>query len=175
MLQSRPACRRLSEQDGSGRRVVCHQRCSGSLRSRSPAGISRLRSGRRSRCFACRATLYGRSLAGSRGRPRRSPGSCGATPPHEAAAWSIARDNSALARRADCSSSQAGKACAQGGIANLCGGTAGWHRRRSGRGSCSRPGGVLERPAAGTAPGSAVGKRLEPRVDCPALAGRLPG
>lgn len=63
----------------------------------------------------------------------------------------------------------------QGGIANLCGGTAGWHRRRSGRGSCSRPGGVLERPAAWTAPGPAVGKRLEPRADCPALAGRLPG
>lgn len=173
MLQSRPAYRRLSEQDGSGKRVVCHQRCSGSLRSRSAAGISRLRSGRRSRCFACRATVYGRSLAGSRGRPRRSPGSCGATPPHEAAAWSIARQQrngtpSELLVVPSRQSLRARRHC-EPMWRN------GWHRRRSGRGSCSRPGGVLERPAAWTAPGPAVGKRLEPGADCPALAGRLPG
>jgi hypothetical protein len=43
--------------------------------------ISRLRSGRRSRCSACRATPCRRSLAGSGERRRRSLESCGATPP----------------------------------------------------------------------------------------------
>ena len=91
MLRSRPVCRRRSEHDGSGRQAACHQRCLDYRRSRSPADISRLRSGRRSRSFACRATPCRRSLAGSGGRRRRSPESCGATPPPEAAAWSIAR------------------------------------------------------------------------------------
>ncbi len=91
MLRSRPVYRRRSEQDGSGRQAACHQRCSGYRQSRSPAGISHWPSGRRSRSFACRATPCRRSLAGSGGRRRRSPGSYGATPPPEVAAWSIAR------------------------------------------------------------------------------------
>ena len=61
MLRSRPACRRLSEPDGSERQAACHQRCSDLRRSRSPGGISRLRSVRRSRFFACRAIRCGRS------------------------------------------------------------------------------------------------------------------
>src|SRR5262249_23378801 len=67
-----------------------------------------------------------------------------------------------------------GEACAQRGIANLCGGTIGRVRRRSEWGSCSRPGCALERPPAWTAAVSTVGKRLEPRADCSPLAGRLP-
>ena len=55
------------------------------------AGISRLQSERRSRSFACKATRCRRSLADSGGRHRRSPGSCGATPPPEAAVWNIVR------------------------------------------------------------------------------------
>lgn len=91
MLRSRPGCRRLSEQDGSERQAACHQRCSGPRRSRSPGGISRFRSGRRLRFFACRAIPCRRSGAGSAGQRRRSPVNCGATPPREAAAWSIAQ------------------------------------------------------------------------------------
>jgi hypothetical protein len=61
------------------------------LPSRSRAGISRSRSGRKSRFFARRATQCGKSLAGSGGQRRRSHGSCGAMPPLEAVVWSIAR------------------------------------------------------------------------------------
>ena len=46
---------------------------------------------RKSRFFAGRAAQCGKSLAGSGGQRRRSHGSCGATPPLEAAVWSIAR------------------------------------------------------------------------------------
>jgi transposase-like protein len=60
-------------------------------------------------------------------------------------------------------------------IASLCGGTTGWHRRRSERGSCARPSRILERPSTWTAEGSAVGKRLEPGADRPPAPGRLPG
>ena len=51
----------------------------------------------------------------------------------------------------------------------------GWRRRGSERGSCSRPGRVLEKPAARTTEGPAMGKRLEPGADCPSPAGGLPG
>ena len=87
----------------------------------------------------------------------------------------VSRDDSAMARRASRSPTKAGEACAQRGIANLCGGTIGWRRRRSKRGSCSRPGRVLERPPTWTAEGPAVGERLEPGTDRPPPAGRLPG
>src|SRR5260370_42525149 len=50
-----------------------------------------------------------------------------------------------------------------------------WRRRRSKRGSCSRPGRALERPPTWTAEGPAVGGRLEPGADRPPPAGRLPG
>ena len=82
--------RRL-ERDGSGRQAECHQRCLDYRRSHSPAGISRLRSGRRSRCFVCKATRCRRLHANSGGRRRQSLASCGATLPPEAAASSIAR------------------------------------------------------------------------------------
>jgi hypothetical protein len=73
MLRLGPVCRRLSEQDGSGRRAACHQRCLHDQRSHSPAAISRLRSGKRSRSSTRRAARCRRSLAGSGGRHRRSP------------------------------------------------------------------------------------------------------
>ncbi len=85
------------------------------------------------------------------------------------------RDDSAMARRASCSPPKAGEACAQGGITSLCRGTAGWRGGRSKRGSCSRPGRVLERPSAWTTARPAVGKRLEPGADRPPTADRLPG
>lgn len=87
----------------------------------------------------------------------------------------ISRDDSAVARRASRSPPKAGEACAQRGIASLCGGTTGWRRRRSKRCSCSRPDRVLERPSAWTTARPAVGKRLEPGADRPPPAGRLPG
>ena len=87
----------------------------------------------------------------------------------------VSRDDRAMACRAICSPPKAGEACAQRGIANLCGGTIGRVRRRSEWGSCSRPGCALERPPAWTAEASAVGKRLEPGADCSPLASRLPG
>ena len=83
----------------------------------------------------------------------------------------ISRDDSAMARRASCSPPEAGEACAQRGIASLCGGTTGWRRRRSERGSCSRPGRILEGPSAWTTARPAVGKCLEPGTDCPPPAG----
>ena len=133
-----------------------------------------LRSGKRSHFFACKAAPCGRlgadwtnsfndfaGVAAQRCDPKRQPG--------------VSRDDSAMACRAICSPPKAGQACAQCDIANLCGGTIGRRRRRSGRGSCSRPGCTLERPPAWTAEASAVGKRLEPGADCLPLAGRLPG
>ena len=87
----------------------------------------------------------------------------------------VSRDDSAMACRASRSPAKAGEACDQHGIASLCGGTTGWQRRRSERGSCARPSRVLERPPTWTAEGSAVGKRLEPGADRPPAPGRLPG
>ena len=84
-------------------------------------------------------------------------------------------DYGAMACRAICSSPEAGEACAQRGIANLCRGTIGRRRRRSERVSCSRPSCALERPPAWTAEASAVGQRLEPGADCSPPARRLPG
>ena len=67
------------------------------------------------------------------------------------------------------------KLARQRGIASLCGGTTGRRGRRSKRGSCSRAGRVVERPAAWTTARPAVGERLEPGADRPPSAGRLPG
>ena len=142
-------------------------------RSRSPAGIFRLPSGRRSRSFACRATPCRRSPASSGEQRRRSPGSCGAMLPPGAVAWSIAQQRR-NGRRAIRSPSKAGEACAQYGIANLRGGAIA---------------GVVVAPSGALVPGPAVswkgrrhgqggigvGKRLEPGTDPPPPAGRLPG
>ena len=87
----------------------------------------------------------------------------------------VSCDDSAMARRARCSPPKAGEACAQRGVKNLCRGTVGWRRRGSERGSCSRPGRVLEKPSARTTEGPAMGKRLEPGADRPSPAGGLPG
>ena len=83
-------------------------------------------------------------------------------------------DDSTMARRARCSPSQAGEACAQRDAKNLCRGTVGWRRRGSERDSCSRSGCVLEKPSVRTTEGSAMGKRLEPGADRLSPAGGLP-
>ena len=62
---------------------------------------------------------------------------------------------------------------AQRGVKNLCRGTVVWRRCGSERGSCSRPGRVLEKPSARTTEGPAMGKRLEPGADRPSPAGGL--
>src|SRR6516225_8028694 len=62
--------------------------------------------------------------------------------------FGVSRDDSAMACRSICSPPRAGEACAQRGIANLCGGTIGRVRRRSELVSCSRPGCAPERPPA---------------------------
>ena len=132
------------------------------------AGGDRLPS--RSGAARCR-----RSLCGSGEWHRQSPKSCGATP-REGGGLEYRCDDSAMARRARCSPPKAGEACAQRGVKNLCRGTVGWRRCGSGRGSCSSPGRVLEKPSARTTKeGPAMGKRLEPGADRPSPAGGLRG
>src|SRR3954466_1059122 len=63
----------------------------GLQRSRSPAVISPLPSGRRSHFCESGATPFERLGAASVGRRRRFPGNCGATLPPEAAAWNTAQ------------------------------------------------------------------------------------
>src|SRR5438067_4900162 len=87
----------------------------------------------------------------------------------------VSRDDSAMARRASCSSPKAGEACTQRRVKNLCGGTVGWRRRGSERRSCCRPGRVLEKSSAWTTEEAAVGKRLEPGADRSSPAGGFPG
>ena len=139
MLRSRPACRRRSEHDGSGRQAAWHQRCSGRRQSRSPAAIFRLRSVRRSRfCGSQGHSMQeiGASartgsvddlpgVAAQRRHPQRWPG--------------VSRDDGAVARRAIGPPAEAGEACAQCGLARLCGGTSGRRGRRSKRRRCSWP------------------------------------
>ena len=88
---STQVCRLRWGHDGSGRPAACHQRRLDHQQSRSPAGISLLRNGRRSRSCGHMAARCRTSLIGSSGRRRPSPGSCGAMPPAGAAAWSIGR------------------------------------------------------------------------------------
>ena len=140
--------------------------------SRSWTGISRSRSGRKSRFFARRATQCGKSLAGWGGQRRRSHGSCGAMPPLEAAVWSIARRQ----RNGMPSEPLAGQS--RGSLRST------WHCepmwRNDWLASSSLRAGLLcaaqpERPSTWTAEGSAVGERLEPGADRPPAPGRLPG
>ena len=91
MLRCKLGCRSLWDQDCSEGQAACHQRYFGHQRSRCPAGISHLQSERRSHFFECKAAPCGRLRAGLDAQLQRSRGSCGATPRHEAAAWSIAR------------------------------------------------------------------------------------
>jgi hypothetical protein len=77
-LRLRPACRRLSEQDGSGRRAACHQRYLVDRRRCSPGDISRLWNARSLRSYVRKARACGRSAGGWDGRRRRSRGSCDA-------------------------------------------------------------------------------------------------
>ena len=170
MLLLGPVWRRVWEQDGSGRQAACHQRCLDNRRNRSLADVSRLRIERRSRCFGRRATpAGGRSPAWAAGIDDLA--GVAAQRRHSEQRPRVSRDNSATARQARCSPPQAGEACAECGLASLCGGTAGWRCRRSKRGACSRPGRILERPSTWTAARLAVSKRLEPRADCPPPTG----
>ena len=106
----------------------------------SVVGISRLRSGRRSRSFAFRATPCRRSLAGSGEWHRRLR-----------AAAQRACEAASLAYRATTAQwhtehaarrPKQAKLAPQRGVKNLCRGTVGWRRRGSERGSCSGPGRV---------------------------------
>jgi len=79
--------------DGFGRRAACHHQRLRHGRSSRPGDTGCLRSGRSLRSCACRG-VPGRGVRGRGGRGRgvrgrRSRGSCGATPPPAAAAWSI--------------------------------------------------------------------------------------
>ena len=85
-------------------------------RSRSPAGISRLRSGRRSRSFASRATPC-RSRSPARAGSVDDLPRVAAQRRHPKRRSGVSRDDSAMARRASRSPPQAGEACAQRGIA----------------------------------------------------------
>ena len=86
----------------------------------------------------------------------------------------VSRDHGAMARGASGSPAQAGEACVQRGVTNLCGGTTGWRCCRRKRSCSSQPGRVLDRPPAWAAARPAMGKGLEPRADRPSPAGRLP-
>jgi hypothetical protein len=138
----------------------------------SPVGIC-LKSGSRSHFFVYRGTPCRRSLASLGGRRRRSPGSCGATPPPGAAAWSIAQQQrngtpseprAAQGRRSLRSMRHCAPMCR----------TDCRHGRRSERSSRSWPGRVLAGPSARTTARPAVGQSLEPGADRPPLADRLP-
>ena len=124
-------------------------------------------------------TPYRRSLAGSGGQPRQSPGSCGATPLPEAAAWSIAQ-------RQQWHAGWAARRPKQGKLALKAALQAYVEERLAGVGVA--PSGVpvpgtamlrvpadpaVERPSAWTAARSAVGNRLEPGADRPPPTGRL--
>ena len=127
---------------------------------RAPSRSGLLHAGGRSPARASGIDNLQRAAAQRRHPKRRSRVSC---------------DDSAMARRARGSPPKAGEACAQRGVKNLCRGTVGWRRCGSERGSCSRPGRVLEKPSARTTEGPAMGKRLEPGADRPSPAGGLPG
>ena len=80
--------------------------------------------------------------------------SCGATPPPGKRRPRVSCDNGAMARRARCSPSQAGEACAQRGLANLCRG--------------NRLAGVVVAPSGAPVPGPVVSwksRRHGPRKD----------
>ena len=125
-------------------------------------------------CCARRASQCRKLLVDLDGQRRRSHGNAAQCCDSK---WrlGVSRDNSTMARRAIRSPTKTGEACGQRGVADLCRGAAGWHRRGSGRGTCRRPDGVLERPAPWAAERSAVGKSLEPGADRPPTSNRLPG
>jgi hypothetical protein len=152
-----------------------HPRCLDNRPSRSRAGISRSRSGRKSRFFARRATQCGKSLAGSGGQRRRSHGSCGAMPPLEAAVWSIAR------RQRNGMPSEPLTGQSRGSLRST------WHCEPMWRNdwlasSSLRAGALVPGPAVswkgrrhGRRKDRRWGKRLEPGADRPPAPGRLPG
>lgn len=132
----------------------------GTGRDRAPAGVELLHAGDRSSAWAGGVDHLPGVAAQRRHPVRRSGVSC---------------DDSAVARRAIRATTQAGEACAQRVIANLCAGAIGRRCCRPERGSRSRPGCIMERPSAWTAAGPEMGARMEPRADRPPSASRLPG
>ena len=173
--RSAPVCRRRSEPDGSGRQAACHHRCLGGRRSRSPGGICRLRSARRSR-----SSRAGLRRAGGRASARAGGvddlAGAAAQRRHAQRRSGVSRDDRAVARRAGGPPAKAGEACAQRGVAEpMC--RTGWPAlvvAPSGA-RCSWAGRVVEGPSAWTAAGPAMGDGLEPGADRPAPAARLPG
>jgi len=172
-LRLRPVCRRLSEQDGSGRQAACHQRCLDDRRSRSPGDICRLRNGRSLRSYVCRARECGRSPGRWGGQRRRSRGSCDAMP-RRAAGPGLSGNHSAVAcgpgRSAPKPAKLAINAALRAYVQDRLAGVVVTPRGAAVPG----PAGVLERSPTRTSAGSAVGLGVEPGADCPSLTARLP-
>jgi len=172
-LRLRPVCRRLSEQDGSGRQAACHQRCLDDRRSRSPGDICRLRNG-----GACDPTCAGRGSAGD--RPADGAVSVDdlagvATQCRDAQRGpGLSGNHSAVACGPGRSAPKACEAGDQRGAASVCAGSISRRGRNAAWGCGSRSGGVLERSPTRTSAGSAVGLGVEPGADCPSLTARLP-
>lgn len=80
----------------------------------------------------------------------------------------------AMACRTGHPAPEACEACSQRGAADLCAGASGWHGCRPGRCRGARADGTLERPAARTSAGPALGQGVESAADRPPLAARLP-
>jgi len=171
-LRLRPVCRRLSEQDGSGRQAACHQRCLG--RSAKPLSGRYLSLAEREelRSYVCRARECGRSPGRWGGQRRRSRGvrrnaatrSGGLDYRATTAQWHADR----AARRPSLRSWRSTRA------ASVCAGSISRRGRNAAWGCGSRSGGVLERSPTRTSAGSAVGLGVEPGADCPSLTARLP-
>ena len=168
----RPACRRLSEQDGSERQAACHQRYLDDRRSRSPGDICRLRNARSLRSYVRRAQECGRSPGRWSGRRRRSRGSCGAMPRRAAGAWTIVQPQRSgmPTGRSGAETSEAG---GQPGAAHVCAGSVG-RRGRHAKGHCNcRAFGILERSSTRTSAGSAMGIGMESGADYSSPTARL--
>jgi hypothetical protein len=174
MLQRPLVSRRRLERDGSGRPAACHQRCLGPQRSRALAAISRWRNAKRSRSCARKAAPCRTLPAGSGERRRPYPANCGATPPPGAAAWSteprrrngMPSDQPVDPRRRSLRSTQpCGPMCRSAWPA--------WSSLQAA--PRSRSGRVVEGPPAWETAGPAMGARLEPGADRPALTDRLSG
>ena len=145
----------------------------GHQRSRCPAGISHLRSGKRSHFFACKAAPCGRFGADSDEQLQRFRGSCA----------NAATRSGSLEYRATTAQWHAERSARRPKQAKLAlNATLRTYVEERLAGVVVAPGGApVPGPAvrwtgpAWTAEASAVGKRLEPGADCLPLAGRLPG
>src|SRR3954451_10645170 len=83
-------------------------------------------------------------------------------------------DHRAVARRAVCTSTEAGEAGYEPGAADVCAGPASWCCGRSGRRRRTWASGAVEGSPAWATAEPALGYGVEPAADCRALAARLP-